>query len=186
MILVTGGSGSGKSAFAEQKLCELSTGRRVYIATMIPSDEESRKRIDAHVFRRNGKKFITIERFSDVGGLVPSDRSKISTHNRKTNDDILLPDDSVLLECMSNLAANEMFVYGRQSDIIYDIEKITAYVRNLIVVTNEIFSEAAVYEGDTAEYLRLLGGINQKLADTADEVYEVVFGIPVCLKRADR
>ena len=44
MILVTGGSGSGKSAFAED--CVVSFGKtdRIYIATMYPFDEESRKR----------------------------------------------------------------------------------------------------------------------------------------------
>ena len=44
MILVTGGSGSGKSAFAED--CVVSFGKtdRIYIATMYPFDEESRKK----------------------------------------------------------------------------------------------------------------------------------------------
>lgn len=47
MILVTGGSGSGKSAFAED--CVVSFGKtdRIYIATMYPFDEESRKRVRA-------------------------------------------------------------------------------------------------------------------------------------------
>ena len=184
-ILVTGGSGSGKSAFAEQKLCELSTGKRVYIATMIPSDEENRKRIAAHVIHRAGKEFKTIEKFSDIGGLVPAEEESFD-QNPKSEPDILLPEDSVLLECMSNLAANEMFVYGGHKNNIEDINKIAAYVRNLVVVTNEIFSEAAVYEGETAEYMRLLGKINRELSEKADEVYEVVYGIPVCLKGADR
>lgn len=186
MILVTGGSGSGKSAFAEQKLCALGTGRRVYIATMIPSDGESRKKISDHIQKRAGKEFTTIERFSDIGGLVPAVVRKGSELPEKTNEDILLPEDSVLLEDLSNLTANEMFVYGRKESIIDDINKAAAYVRNLVVVTNEIFSEAAVYEGETAEYMRLLGSINRELADAADEVYEVVYGIPVCLKGADR
>ena len=186
MLLVTGGSGSGKSAFAEQKLCELSTGRRVYIATMIPSDGESRQKIDAHINRRAGKEFVTIEKYSGIGGLVPAENDIISELNEKINEGILHPEDSVLLEDLSNLTANEMFVYGGQGNIIDDIKKTSAYVRNLVVVTNEIFSEAAVYEGETAEYMRLLGKINRELSEKADEVYEVVYGIPVCLKRADR
>ena len=186
MILVTGGSGSGKSAFAETKLCALCTGRRVYIATMIPSDGESRKKINAHIQKRAGKEFTTIERFSDIGGLVPAGIREGSELIEKTNEDILLPEDSVLLEDLSNLAANEMFVFGRKENIIDDINKVAAYVHDLVVVTNEIFSEAAVYEGETAEYMRLLGKINRELSEKADEVYEVVYGIPVCLKRADR
>ena len=182
MILVTGGSGSGKSAFAEQKLCALSTGRRVYIATMIPSDGESRKKISAHIQKRAGKDFITIERFSDFGGLVPAGIRESSELNGNINEEIILPGDSVLLEDLSNLTANEMFVYGRKEDILDDIKKAAAYVRDLVIVTNEIFSEAAVYKGKTAEYMRLLGGINRELAKAADEVYEVVYGIPVCLR----
>ena len=103
MILVTGGSGSGKSAFAEQKLCARGTGRRVYIATMIPSYGESRKKISAHIQKRAGKEFTTIERFSDIGGLVPAVVRKGSELPEKTNEDILLPEDSVLLEDLSEM-----------------------------------------------------------------------------------
>lgn len=43
MILVTGGSGSGKSAFAEDQVVSFGEAERVYIATMFPFDEESKK-----------------------------------------------------------------------------------------------------------------------------------------------
>ena len=39
--LITGGSGSGKSRYAEGEILKLGPGRRIYIATMYPSDEES-------------------------------------------------------------------------------------------------------------------------------------------------
>ena len=45
VTLVTGGSGSGKSAFAEQEIVRLGKRRRIYIATMKPWDEECRRRI---------------------------------------------------------------------------------------------------------------------------------------------
>ena len=38
MILITGGSGSGKSAYAEQKILEFGALNRIYIATMYPFD----------------------------------------------------------------------------------------------------------------------------------------------------
>ena len=44
MILVTGGSGSGKSAFAEDQVVSFGEAERVYIATMFPFDEESKKK----------------------------------------------------------------------------------------------------------------------------------------------
>ena len=56
MILVTGGSGSGKSAFAED--CVVSCGKtdRIYIATMYPFDEESRKTCAAPSEDASGKR----------------------------------------------------------------------------------------------------------------------------------
>lgn len=47
------------------------------------------------------------------------------------------------------------------------------------IVTNEIFSEAADYQGETELYQEYLGQINQKIAEIADQVVEVVYGIPV-------
>ena len=48
LILVTGGSGSGKSAFAEDRVLSLGEAKRIYIATMHPFDQESFKRIERH------------------------------------------------------------------------------------------------------------------------------------------
>ena len=54
MILVTGGSGSGKSAFAEDQVVSFGEAERVYIATMFPFDEESKKRVQRHRNMRSG------------------------------------------------------------------------------------------------------------------------------------
>ena len=48
MTVVTGGSGSGKSAFAEDKIVSFGPAKRIYIATMHPYDEESHKRVARH------------------------------------------------------------------------------------------------------------------------------------------
>ncbi len=70
MILVTGGSGSGKSAFAEDQVVAFGEAERIYIATMFPFDEESRKRVQRHQNMRKGKGFETIERYTDLAGLT--------------------------------------------------------------------------------------------------------------------
>ena len=49
----------------------------------------------------------------------------------------------------------------------------------MVIVTNEVGSGGGVYETETMEYIRLMGLINQQLADMADRVVEVVYGIPV-------
>ena len=84
MAVVTGGSGSGKSAFAEDKILSLGQGKRFYIATMHPYDEESYKRVERHRKMRAGKGFETVECYTGLENLE-------------------FPQDAiVLLECMSN------------------------------------------------------------------------------------
>ena len=170
MILVTGGSGSGKSAFAED--CVVSFGKtdRIYIATMYPFDEESRKRVQRHRKMRQGKGFETVECYTGL-------------------DKIRLPENcTVLLECMSNLVANEMFQEeGAHENTVEAVLEGVRHIReqagNLVIVTNEIFSEAADYQGETELYQEYLGQINQKIAEIADQVVEVVYGIPVYHKK---
>ena len=169
LTIVTGGSGSGKSAFAEDKVLSFGEAQRIYIATMHPFDEESHKRIERHRKMRAGKGFETIECYTGL-------------------KDVKLPADCVvLLECMSNLVANEMF--EEQGAHEQTVSEITAGVDNLIrqaahvvIVTNEIFSDAVVFDGEMDSYLEYLGKINQAIAKRADEVVEVVYGIPVYYK----
>lgn len=66
LILVTGGSGSGKSAFAEDRILSLGEAKRIYIATMHPFDQESFKRIERHRKMRAGKGFDTIECYTGL------------------------------------------------------------------------------------------------------------------------
>ena len=61
MILITGGSGSGKSAYGEKRILEAGEMTRYYIATMEVFGEEGRKKVERHKMLRQGKGFITIE-----------------------------------------------------------------------------------------------------------------------------
>ena len=54
IVLVIGGSGSGKSEFAETICMELPAEEKCYIATMQAFDEESRARIANHRKARSG------------------------------------------------------------------------------------------------------------------------------------
>ena len=170
LTIVTGGSGSGKSAFAEDKVLAFGEAQRVYIATMHPFDEESHKRIERHRKMRAGKGFETIECYTGL-------------------KDVQLPSGSVvLLECMSNLVANEMFEeQGAHEqtvkDIMSGIDELVRQAAHVVIVTNEIFSDAVVFDKEMASYLEYLGKINQAVALRADEVVEVVYGIPVYQKK---
>lgn len=170
IFLITGGSGSGKSAYAEEQVSKLGKGRRIYIATMMSFDEEGDKRIARHRKMRESKRFETVECYTNLSQLQ-------------------LPENGiVLLECMSNLTANEMFAPDGAKEktvesILNGIKALYGQVRHLVIVTNEVFSDGQNYDEETMRYLSYLGKINQKLAEDADEVVEVVCKIPLLIKK---
>ena len=89
LILVSGGSASGKSKYAEDLVVQAPPGERIYVATMQVWDEESRRRVERHRAMRAGKGFRTEERPVHL-------------------DHMPVPAGSVvLLEDLSNLTANE-------------------------------------------------------------------------------
>ncbi len=119
LIAVTGGSGSGKSEFAENcalRLREILDGGRagnerddeagkhmtrlVYLATMKAAGEEGLARVKRHMAARRGKGFLTIERERNLSGL-------------KTED---IDGSLILLEDLSNLIANELFSSSEDAD----------------------------------------------------------------------
>ena len=62
LIFIAGGAKSGKSHYAQDVTVRLAAGgRRYYIATMIPVDEEDNARIRAHIADRAGLGFETLE-----------------------------------------------------------------------------------------------------------------------------
>ena len=168
IILILGGSGSGKSEFAEKLAMECS-GKKFYIATMAVKDEESLKKVKRHRDMRSGKNFKTIEAERNLT-LVNIDGG------------------TVLLECISNLVANEVFGDGGCAENAYQvirngINELSQKSENFIVVSNEIFSDGIIYDGETVKYIALLSKVNDYLSKLADEVIEVVYGIPIYHKR---
>lgn len=211
MYLIIGGSGSGKSAYAEELLFSLpDAGKKYYIATMQVCDEESRRRVQKHRKQREGKRFDTIEQPVHVSGaLTQMDAGK----------------KSAMLECVSNLVANEMFAKDIYAENIYaedmyaddphvedmhaddcdvketglkkskkcsaeavankivdDIMKLHQPLQQLVIVSNNVFEDGVSYDEMTMEYIKTMGIVNQKLAAVADVVTEVVVGIPVMAK----
>ena len=192
ITLVTGGSGSGKSAYAESLLssCE---GIRYYIATMQIYDAEGEKKVERHRKLRAGKRFLTIESPINVGKIQFACAGKAGQaqyrQEAERKGQCSSEKKSALLECMSNLTANEMFMKdGMKSEeevvekIVSEIQTLSQKLDNLVIVTNNVFEDGVIYDAGTMEYLRALGRINAALARLADRVAEVVVGIPVELK----
>ena len=192
ITLVTGGSGSGKSAYAESLLssCE---GIRYYIATMQIYDAEGEKKVERHRKLRAGKRFLTIESPMNVGKIefACAGEAEQAQYRQEAERKVQGSSEkkSALLECMSNLTANEMFTKdGMKSEeevvekIVSEIQTISQKLDNLVIVTNNVFEDGVIYDAGTMEYLKALGRINAALARLADRVAEVVVGIPVELK----
>ena len=176
LALIIGGSGSGKSQYAEDYICSLSGDKeKYYIATMKIYDDEMEKKVERHRNMRKNKGFITIEQPQNIGDAI----LKMKSDN-----------NNALLECMSNLVANEMFCDNEFKDdsiadiIVNDIIKLYSKMDNLVIVTNNIHEDGMEYDIETKNYMRTLGIINNKLASYADTVIEVVVGIPVVYKGA--
>jgi adenosylcobinamide kinase / adenosylcobinamide-phosphate guanylyltransferase len=171
IAVIIGGSGSGKSEYAENKIAQQSKRDGtdlLYIATMQPFGEETKQRIWRHRDMRKEKGFITLEQYVALDQLT------------------VQPNSSVLLECMSNLVANEMFSDAGAKEhtkeaILKGVEKLSRDAKNLVIVTNNVFEDGGHYDLTTKEYLRILGSINRSISSYADQVIEVVHGIPVIL-----
>lgn len=165
LTIIIGGSGSGKSAFAERLAADL-PGTRIYLATMAAGDPESLERIARHRQQRRGLGFETLERPLDLEGAE------------------LPADANVLLEDLSNLLANEMFSPegGGMDAVRRGLDALIRRCRNLTVVSNEIFSGGTEYEGETLAYMQNLALLNRCLAERAALAVEVVCGLPNVLK----
>ena len=167
MILVTGGSKCGKSRCAES-LFDNHTEQKYYIAAMKPFGEEAHAAIARHRKMRAEKGFLTVEQYTDINRADIADGC------------------AVLLECMGNLLANEMFRGGEAADctekIISDVLRLYQRTSLLVIVTSQVGSDGIRYEAGTAGYITALGRINQALAAKADRVIECVYGIPVAIK----
>lgn len=174
MTLILGGSGSGKSAYAEDYLLRAAGDKKkYYIATMQIRDAEMQAKVDRHHRLRQGKGFTTIEQPTELEQAVFQ----------------MEPAGAVLLECMSNLTANEMFSGEQPVDrqtvitkILQGMEGLRKQADTLVIVTNNVFEDGIIYDDLTMEYIEALGRINERLAAEADEVVEVTAGISQQLK----
>lgn len=171
LTLITGGSASGKSEFAERLLLKCEVRNRIYLATMEPYDSECDARIRRHRQARAGRGFQTIEQSTGLSN-------------------VMLPKNSgILLECLSNLVANELYhPLGAHEhafeEILSGIDNICRQAKDVIIVSGEVFTDGESYDVQTLHYIELMGRLNQAIAQRADHVIEVVYSIPVYYKGA--
>lgn len=166
-VLILGEPGSGKSETAEKRVMELSEGgSKLYIAAMIPFGEEGEERIKRHRRMRQGKGFLTVE-----WPTVLTERIREYSN---------LSETSCLLECLSNLAGNEMHAPGNRmlsteevADLVMEeVRFLCEHARHTVIVSNR-FSEEEGMDEETLKYVHLTTILNDRLMDYVDRVEEI-------------
>lgn len=175
VILITGGSRSGKSAFAQQ-MAEQIKGERLFVATCPHTDPEMDERISRHQHDRRGRGWQSVEEPLLLVEQLASCR----------------PDTTVLIDCLTLWINNLMYEAGeRHKEIDEDrvellAEKLgqvaAAHHGTVIMVTNEVGSGIVPENPVARRYRDLVGRCNQVIARTADQVFLVSCGIPLQVK----
>lgn len=194
IILLTGGCKNGKSGIA-QKLAVLLArrGQRqlYYVATMRSTGPEDDERIRRHVKDRAGLGFNTIELKEKISTLL------IEAGNYgEGNAAQSCGHGTFLIDSTTALLANEMFRENEEGLFFTDKDaavrvaaELEALIKSalendddLIFVSDGIYSDAAVYEGDTFLYREALGMLERTVSKDADLVIEMCAGVPVIHK----
>lgn len=184
MILITGGSSSGKSEFAEQLVSEMGE-RRLYLATGRVTDDEMAARVLKHQLRR-GSLWQTVE------GNPPEDSMAYDEY------------DGILLDSVTTWVTNLLFAsfeedgqfvepdwfkvdYRQIEEMIIGSVRTFAQMAKvhdlpLVLVTDETGLGLVPDTPLGRAFRDMLGHVNQLLAGIADDVYFVVSGIPMHIK----
>lgn len=178
IVLVLGGARSGKSRFAERYAAACG-GAVAYIATAEAGDEEMRRRISVHRQRRPAT-WRTWE------APLAAEKAVAAAAGEAT---------VVLFDCLTIYTANLLAAAPtpataaeRQDYVLAAVEKLLDAARHsdrtVIFVANEV-GQGIVPDNPLArEYRDVAGWVNQRVAAAAAEVYLVVAGLAVEIKRA--
>ena len=163
-IFISGGCKNGKSYHAQWLAKQMQSNRPLYyIATMRSSDREDDERIVRHRAERDGWGFITVEQWQNIENIL------------ETCD----PGGSFLLDSLTALLANEMFapdgaVHSHAWEkIAAGLTKILERISNIVVVSDYIYSDAALYDPLTEQYRKSLAALDRLAARHCDAVFEV-------------
>lgn len=184
IVLVTGGARSGKSLYAEE-LCKRSKTSVAYIATAETRDTEMQDRVRKHREKRPSD-WTTHECWRKISPFLP---------------DIIRTDKTILLDCLTMLVSNLMFIQPyidyetadmdevnrREEEIGREIDSILSIVASsgstLIIVSNELGMGIVPQNRLSRLYRDIVGRMNQKISARADEVYFLVSGIAMRIKK---
>jgi len=172
LILITGGSRSGKSGFALETAVRFKVPR-IFLATAQADDEEMRQRIEAHR-RDRPEGWSVVEEPCQVPRALRAALARAGT---------------VIVDCLtiwiSNLILQDQsFTELEAAARAQELARAAAGTRSgVIVVTNEVGSGIVPDNALARRFRDCAGRANQVLAAAADEVHLMVSGIAIPVKK---
>ncbi|MEG0449293.1 MAG: bifunctional adenosylcobinamide kinase/adenosylcobinamide-phosphate guanylyltransferase [Lysinibacillus sp.] len=184
LIFITGGVRSGKSAFAESTARTLfhnelqDEKRLVYVASGVATDSEMTKRIMKHQRDREQQsiEWHTIE--------APVDLHAACMH--------IKAGDIVLWDCVTTWLTNAFYegfeqgnpciahsgcIEQKITEVQQEITTLLTKNVQLIIVSNELFDEPTYVNDEVEKYRKLLGEIHQWFVTTAQQAFEMDYGV---------
>jgi adenosylcobinamide kinase / adenosylcobinamide-phosphate guanylyltransferase len=167
IIFVIGGAKSGKSTFALEKAGAF-PGRKAYIATAQPFDDEMKERIEKHQARR-GSEWDTFEEPTMMAHVL-----------RRIGDGY----GAGVIDCLTLWLSN--LLIGSE-DLEEEVDAFLAFLKSgnyptLFIVSNEVGMGIVPDNALARRFRDRAGYLNQQVAGIADEVYLVAAGIPLKIK----
>jgi adenosylcobinamide kinase/adenosylcobinamide-phosphate guanylyltransferase len=167
LTLVIGGAASGKSAFAEHLVVQSGLSQ-VYLATARVLDDEMGVKVERHKQMR-GAGWQTLET-----PLSPEDELADLNANQ-----------AVLLDCatmwLMNHLMDETDMSAAESALI---DGLCTCKADCVIVTNELGLGIVPADALSRRFRQKQGELNQRLAENADTVINVIAGLPQVLKGA--
>jgi adenosylcobinamide kinase/adenosylcobinamide-phosphate guanylyltransferase len=175
LIVVVGGTRSGKSEFAMRRAGELE-GSRCFVATCPITDKEMSERIDKHRRERDNGIWSTIEEPLEIERIIRQDVY-----------------DIYLIDCLTLWVSNQM-MHCDSSGTLCDEGYIEFEMRTLLEVISTIKATVIFVTGEVGlgivpenrlarRYRDLVGICNRLAAQAAREVVLVSCGLPIHLKK---
>jgi len=155
-VLYIGGQKSGKSSLAEKKILGICEKKPYYIATYDDSfgDIEMQERLKQHKIRR-AENFITIQEPLQLESVIKSG-------------------ESYIVDCLSMWIMN---LLESNKDYKQILKKVLTIDANIVFVLNDVNSGIIPENSLSRKYIDITGIVGQMVAQSCDEVYQVIVGL---------
>jgi adenosylcobinamide kinase / adenosylcobinamide-phosphate guanylyltransferase len=167
LILVGGGSRSGKSRYA-LGLARTRGNRLAFLATAQAGDDEMADRIRRHREER-GPEFTTIEEPIELAQRIACEGARF---------------DALVVDCLTIWLSNLML--AGEPDLDQRFDALLSAGRHasatVILVTNEVGCGIVPENALAREFRDRAGVLNQRAGAAAREVYWMIFGVPLKVK----